>query len=188
MTSVPLYSSGKNWKVCILSYPMRTAKLAVLRSELLCVWQQFSCTFPPICRVELLPWGLIFSQVLLTCLAAICNGLSGQRRLGFYKKISRRGLEMSNSVVEGTGVMGGTWHWFKQIATTGRSLFPEKCGNCCKFFFFPVSRSALSWGTGEVCSFPASSVLRAVGTNCSIKKGEHLMEWFYGWYLKNSLP
>ena len=112
--------------------------------------------------------GLIFSQLPLTCLAGICTGWSGQKRLGFYKGIWRTGTEMNNKKVE---PWQGSWEEPALVQgdpDMGRSLFPAKPGNCHRYCLFLIIKSALLPGTGEVYYFPDSSLLDNCGTKWDI--------------------
>lgn len=77
---------------------------------------------------------------------------------------------------------GRAWHWFREISATGRGLFPAEAGNCRRCCLVPISRAALSSGTGEICTFPSFFLVRGLWHKIRYKnfKG-HLLEEFFWW-------
>lgn len=87
----------------------------------------------------------------LTSLAGICTGLSGQKRLGFYKKIWG-GTKMNNGKKEpGQGSGGRVWFWFVEISP--QQWDPSQGWELSQLLLLFLYQTSNFPGTGDVCAF-----------------------------------
>lgn len=77
--------------------------------------------------------------------------------------------------VDGAGVMGRAGICSRKLPSQGGVSSQKRLGIVTDMLLSSYQGSTLP-GTGDICSFPISSVLKTGYTNCGSRKERHIME------------